>query len=295
MNYKTLLGLGLALGVLVTAGWTHTAQTPVSAERDANGDYRFRWLDVAGKPQEFVFVPADKILPRVTSQVSTLARQYVYEYAIRNEASAEQKISLCFADITLPTKIDRTPAGWRAMHPTDVIPRVAWASNILVGNSRAGIERGNEVNGFRVVSTNLPGVTEFACFSDADPTPVPGDLPSFVLSELAQLPLNNDGVRVPIIGPVISLQGSPSVLATSIAQHYWPAIASSAHPNKDAIVGALAELIQVASVGDRRDLPGAVDAVNRALANRPLDRWALELSEGLSTCLSYLSARLRAA
>ena len=292
----------IGAGVLAALSLLHAdaLQRP-APQPDANGDYRFRWVDADGTPHELVLVPAGKIKPVVDVAITPyFDGRYLYAYTIRNDAGARQRLHGCVLNVRMPTLTEATPFGWRSGTPTNVVPRVGlWILRLRPDGTNDGIPEGQSESGFQLSSPNLPGVTDAQCLSDQDPTPVDeASLPESVLEELDRLPppSERDEARAPAITPQIPVADRPiTELVTAVSMTYGGPFATSAHPNGRLIV---AELQKAAAAAERKDRNGVLAAYLRLkelLEASVSDHWARELDKGLTVCVAHILLSLETA
>ena len=282
------------LGLTITLTLSAIAQSVSQVEikpRDPQGNYVVRWRDERGVRRELLFMPGNKISPRIDVVVQgTAGSGYVYEFRIANEKSARHKIYSCAIELMMPARIAGHPIGWEPLQPSSIAPRAGWYKTGFVNDVPEGIAAGSSERGFRITTPNLPGVTDFKCRGNVDSSGLPPDLPVEVEQQLEKLPVD-EVVVVRTIGPVIEKeQESIPVLVRQIVRNYRVAIASSRLSNASAIVAALDQAREKAA-GPPGELRSALARVRELITDSP-DPWAMQLAAGLRECVTYALARL---
>jgi hypothetical protein len=283
----------LTLAILVTTVAVAQSVPPQVqiAPRDPQGNYVVRWTDQRGVRRELLFMPGNKISPRIHVVVrGAAASGYVYRYTIANEKAARHKIHSCAIELAMPAQIMSTPVAWEPLQPSRIAPRAGWYRTGFVNDVPEGIAAGASEAGFEISSSNLPGVTEFKCRGNVSSTVLPDDLPVEVERRLETLPVD-EVVVIRAIGPILEKdQASTAVLVRRIVRSYRVAIAASRLPNAAALVRALDVMTERAD-GPAGELRTAVTAVSGLLTDSS-DPWARQLAAGLRECLTYLLNRL---
>lgn len=296
-----MFGSGVLAVLWLGLAGSMAAQDPVVPTPDEGGDYRFRWTEPDGTAREFVLVPAGKIKPRASVDISPYYDgRYLYSYRLGNGADAKQRLYSCQMEVRLPTSIEFTPYGWEGLRPLSVAPRLSWymTRSGTIDGGKDGIPPGSEATGFQLSSENLPGVSEFVCLSNQELTPVDENiLPEWLLKQLELIPPSVvDEARVHAIGPFIVVrdQGAGD-LARAVAALYGEAFASSKHPRGSAVRMELGLASRTAQQADASQLVAALMRLQQLLAEPVEDSWARELTKGLNVCISHLLAKLQPA
>jgi len=281
-----------AAGVLFACACV-AAQQPATPAPDANGNYRWTYVDSNGKERQFTFFPATRIAPTVRTAVAEIDGITTFTYTIGNGASAMQRLRGCIVEVSLPTKAVATPKGWEpARDPTRVVPRVGWFVLGASGPEQTGIRAGSEASGFQISSPALPGVVEFRCRGQVQRAEEPDDLPEGIQEQLGQL-AGLDYLAVPAMGPIVPIgDGSVFALVSRIVRNYRRPLQASNVVDKVAVVQALDALLTKAPK-DNETLREGIRAAMGLVARPQDDAWSSELSRGLQLALDRALRRLQ--
>jgi hypothetical protein len=289
---KWLLASALALlGHPLTAAPGQNSDTP---RPDAQGNYRFVWKDTDGLQREFLYVPAGKIAPHVTVAISPYLDGWrLFDYTFGNEHSAQQRLHACVGTVAMPTRTESTPADWEGRQPSDTVPRVGWyLTRLSNAGEKDGIPPGEDVPGFQLASGSLPGVIEFQCRSDQDPTSVDREvLPEWVVNEVDRIPWSVEEVRVRTIGPAIA-SGRLIELVERIVGAYRDEFLTSKHSSKQEVAAQLSKVSEAAARDDAATTGAVFKTLDELLQSPQADRWSHELAEGLRVCIAHVLSRL---
>jgi hypothetical protein len=289
--HKWLLASALMLvGHTLTAAPGQNSDVP---RPDAQGNYRFVWRDTDGLQREFLYVPAGKIAPHVTFTISPYLDGWrLFDYTFRNENSAQHRLHACVGTVAMPTRTESTPADWEGRQPSEAVPRVGWyLARLSNAGEKDGIPPGEAVSGFQLTSGSLPGVMEFQCASDRDPTSVDREaLPEWVVQQVDRIPWSIEEVTVRTIGPVIATDPLMK-LVERIAGAYQEEFLTSKHSRKQEIAAQLSKAAQAAARDDAAAIGAVFKTLDELLQSPQADRWAYELAEGLRVCVAHVVSR----
>ncbi len=193
------------------------AQIPDSIQFDSeSGNYIIRFEDDAG-PQRYIweFEPSTKIHPFVDLEITYDAGSsfYTYNYLIRNGKNSRQLIREFAVELYGSYTNQIMPDNnWFSVQFAEP-PSIGWALKEDAPDA-AGIGIGSDLNGFRLFSSDIPGIIP-CYFSGRSKTRfIPEILPDSIETYFKQrIRFPSDRVQRYTIGPV----GEPDTLSTIAA------------------------------------------------------------------------------
>lgn len=270
---------------------------PKTFVRTPEGDWETTIRTADGRTHTFVFVPPNKVDPRVRTDIALLTKgptlSVRYSYVVANGPRASQELAMLFMRGVRPSEVKTVPVGWTLVAPPS--PGNLAFTGAAAGKYIRGIAPNSQAE-WSVESAALPGVIRIQSMgatADGAQVTVPPGLTADQRADLEQLS-RDVTIDSPALGPAIAVGiGEPELsfatVLTRVLTHYRDELRRYDHPEAPA-VARLAD-----SIGGRDEVtlqdPAVRAALNElaALSRKPSgDEWHRQLSMALSVCVDAL-------
>jgi hypothetical protein len=269
-------------------------QKPTITREAGTGDYIVDYV-VNGETRTLRFTPATQIKPSIVGSVEydLSSDLYTYQYQFANGQAARQELYRASIQLTFPTEIVGTPAGWQPNH-AESVGRISWY-RILRGVGREGIPPGSSLSGFAIRSPHLPAPSQARCSGNTGVLEVPGDLPQRVIELLDPL-LRQDYLVVPVIAPIIPSgfnepELTAAVLVSRIRGRFAMALLRADDPDGQVVDAVLGRAVQAL---DAKQIERGAQYLREARASaEKLDAsvWVRSLRDALVLNLDHAQRR----
>ena len=210
----------LSLAYVISIGQTFRDTLYYDA---SSGNYIISYVGVYDTLVTVVWEPATKIHPALGFQMQRLREDtFKYEYSVTNNSSSEQRL-VEFGLEGTGGGVDSTRNGWSIHFVKKINVNAGIASSEDAGRfywaGGKGLGRGVTTSGFKILSNDLPGITNAFFTGNAPLISLPDEGPSFELqrriAELNEYPLNRVLMRTvaPLSIPVEALAVIDSLLS----------------------------------------------------------------------------------